>query len=85
LQDLPVLVDGGEADAASPEALQEEFRLDEVMETEVKQLMSREQRMKQVRCAWRLAKAQPGGSQRPRLAARAGCRRQRHCGMCGSG
>jgi hypothetical protein len=47
LQDLPALVDGGEAEEDVVD-VEEEFKLDDIMSEEVKDLYRKEERLKQV-------------------------------------
>lgn len=48
VQDLPALVDGGEPEEEVLN-VEEEFRLDEIMSEDVKQLYRKEERLRQVR------------------------------------
>ncbi len=47
MQDLPQLVDGGEAEEAVMD-VEEEFKLDEIMSEEVKEMLRKEERLAQV-------------------------------------
>lgn len=44
-----MLVDGGEAVEESSESVEEEFRLDEIMATEIKEVLRKEERLQRVR------------------------------------